>query len=263
MSPLGGIGHFVSWNGGCLMIGRDVGVVPLHSHYAIQIAFGSEPGVRFRTSERDAWESYAGAIIPSRHPHSMDASVVAANAVLFVEPETREGRAITERFLSGGIASIPAELLADVGRAVFSAWENDRSESAIAAAARRVVERLTGGVVLAEVSDERVLRAIAFINAHIDESLTLEAVAAEAFLSPSRFRHLFVEETGMALRPYILWRRFLKVWELLMQGESLSLAAHRAGFADSAHLSRTSKRMFGFPPSSMQIAGPLTENSPR
>ncbi|HEU4565890.1 MAG TPA: helix-turn-helix domain-containing protein, partial [Gemmatimonadaceae bacterium] len=59
------------------------------------------------------------------------------------------------------------------------------------------------------------------------------------------------------LRPYILWRRFLRVWELLMRGESLSTAAHLAGFADAAHLTRTSRRMFGFPPSAMQMDGPL------
>jgi AraC-like DNA-binding protein len=61
----------------------------------------------------------------------------------------------------------------------------------------------------------------------------------------------------MALRPYILWRRFLRVWELLMAGESLSTAAHRAGFADAAHLTRTSRRTFGFPPSALQMAAPL------
>jgi AraC-like DNA-binding protein len=61
----------------------------------------------------------------------------------------------------------------------------------------------------------------------------------------------------MALRPYTLWRRFLRVWELLMAGESLSSAAHAAGFADAAHLTRTSRRMFGFPPSAMKMGGPL------
>lgn len=85
----------------------------------------------------------------------------------------------------------------------------------------------------------------------------MEEVAAEAFLSPSRFRHLFVEQTGRALRPYILWRRFLRVGALSTTGESLSTAAHRAGVADAAHLTRTSRRMFGFPPSALQMASPL------
>jgi AraC family transcriptional regulator len=74
-----------------------------------------------------------------------------------------------------------------------------------------------------------------------------------ACLSPSRFRHLFAEQTGMALRQYILWRRFVSVWEHRMNGESLSTAAHAAGFADSAHLTRTSRRMIGIPPSLMDI----------
>jgi AraC family transcriptional regulator len=262
MAVTAGVGHFVSWNGGCLFIGRDVGVVPVHAHYSIQITIGSEPGVRFRTNDREPWTSYAGAIIPSRQPHAMDASAVQANAVIFVEPETREGHALAERFLAGGIASLPEALISDVRQAVFDRWREQRSEEAIAQAARDVIQRLTGGVIPREVSDERVLRAIAFINANLDRSLTLEEVAAEAFLSPSRFRHLFVEQTGMALRPYMLWRRFLKVWELLMAGESLSTAAHRAGFADSAHLTRTSRRVFGFPPSAMQIAGPLANAAP-
>jgi AraC family transcriptional regulator len=112
------------------------------------------------------------------------------------------------------------------------------------------------------VSDERIVRAIAYIRGHLDAPLTLETVAAEAYLSPSRFRHLFVEQTGMALRPYILWRRFLRVWELVTTGESLSAAAHRAGFSDAAHLTRTSRRMFGFPPSAMiTSAAPLRRDT--
>ena len=63
----------------------------------------------------------------------------------------------------------------------------------------------------------------------------------------------------MALRPYILWRRFLRVWELMMNGASISAAAHEAGFADAAHLSRTSRSMFGFPPSGIQFSEPLRD----
>ncbi len=251
------VGHFVPWDGGCLFIGRDGGTVPVHAHYAIQIAFGARPGIRFRTGEREEWTEYAGAIVASRQPHAMDATRAHPNAVIFVEPETREGRAIAERWLQGGIAAIPAPLIAGVAPALFAAWREERTASAIEGAARRVVAALTGGVEPTRVSDERILRAVAHIRANVGAPLTLDAVADVACLSPSRFRHLFVEQTGMALRPYILWRRFLRVWELQMAGESLSSAAHAAGFADAAHLTRTSRSMFGFPPSAMQMAGPL------
>jgi len=263
MSNGTGIGHFVSWDGGCLMVGRATSIVPVHAHYAIQIAFGSQPGIRFRSSEGEPWTEYRGAIIPSRQPHTMDATVVPFNVVIFIEPETREGRALSETYLRDGIASLPDEKLAGVVPELFTAWQDRRTASAVTDAARRVVHALTGGVEPAVVSDQRILRAISYINSHLDSELTLEQVASEGYLSPSRFRHLFVEQTGMALRPYILWRRFVRVWELLTSGASLSTAAHRAGFADAAHLSRTSRRMFGFPPSALQV-GTLQpeENAP-
>jgi AraC-like DNA-binding protein len=46
-----------------------------------------------------------------------------------------------------------------------------------------------------------------------------------------------------------------------MSGESLSTAAHVAGFADAAHLTRTSRRVFGFPPSALQLSGSLPPES--
>ena len=251
------VGHFVSWDGGCLLIGSAGGVVPVHAHYAIQIGFGISSGIGFRASDGDDWTEYAGAIIPSRQPHAMDATRARPSAVILVEPETREGRALDERWLAGGIAAVPERELAEVGPAVFTAWRDERSVAAVERAARRVVRTLAGGVEPSVVVDDRILRAVAHIRAHLDATLTLEAVAGVACLSPGRFRHLFVEQTGMALRPYILWRRFIRAWELLMTGASLSAAAHAAGFADAAHLSRTSRSMFGFPPSVVHMLGPL------
>lgn len=258
MSATVGIGDFVSWDGGCLFISRrGIGIVPAHAHYATQIAFGSEHGLRFRPGDGDPWTSYDGVVIASRQPHSMDSMHVPYCAVLFVEPETREGRALHERFGVGGICALPPEALAEVGPSLFSAWQQQQSVDAVIAAARNVVRVFTGGIEPVVATDERILRATSYIRGHLDAGLTLDDVAGVACLSPSRFRHLFVEETGMALRPYILWRRFLYVWELLARGASLSSAAHAAGFADAAHLTRTSRRMFGFPPSALQFAGPL------
>lgn len=251
------VGQFVPWEGGCLLIGNAAGVVPLHSHYAIQIAFGSDAGIRFRCSAEEPWTEYAGVVVPSRRPHMMDATHVRRNAILFVEPETREGRALSELFLPDGISPIAEGTLAAARDGLFAAWEALGNRKALLEASRRVVLALTGDVEPSVVTDERIVRAMAYINAHLDEPLTLESLAEQAYLSASRFRHLFVEQAGMGLRPYILWRRFLRVWELAMAGESLSSAAHGAGFADSAHLTRTSRRMFGVPPSNLQMTGPL------
>jgi AraC family transcriptional regulator len=253
MSDMMGAGDFVPWEGGCLLIGRALNVTPMHAHYAIQIGFGAEPGIRFRTDEASEWTEYEAAIIPSRQPHMMDATRVPSNAILFVEPETREGRALSERQPGAGIAALAGEPFRTAAATLFSTWRIHGNGDATASAARDAIDALAQGTRTGAVSDERILRAVAYIRSHLDGPLTLEEVANEACLSPSRFRHLFVEQTGTALRPYVLWRRFLLAWEIVMRGGSLSTAAHSAGFADAAHLTRTSHRMFGFPPSALQI----------
>ncbi|WP_114765619.1 helix-turn-helix transcriptional regulator [Vibrio rhodolitus] len=72
-----------------------------------------------------------------------------------------------------------------------------------------------------------------------------EQIAEQLALSESRFLHLFKQQMGIAWRPYLLWRRLICAVKLIREGESATEAAHRAGFSDSAHLSRTFKSIFG------------------
>jgi AraC-like DNA-binding protein len=79
----------------------------------------------------------------------------------------------------------------------------------------------------------------------------LAQVAQAVHLSPSRLRHVLVEETGTTFRGLVLWLRILRALEVVTEGRSWTEAAHRAGFADSAHLSRTFRRMFGVSPATL------------
>ncbi|MBL4799926.1 MAG: AraC family transcriptional regulator [Oleispira sp.] len=84
----------------------------------------------------------------------------------------------------------------------------------------------------------------------IDECLKPEHwkaqdIAKQLNLSESRFLHLFKQEMHITWRAYLLWRRLLCAVTILMKGRSATEAAHVAGFSDSAHLSRTFKKMFG------------------
>lgn len=254
MGKLVGDAQLFLWDGGCIFIGSTAGKFPVHAHQAIQISFGVTGEIRLRPSDDEPWASYTVALIPSRHPHAFDGTGVSAGVVLFVEPETREGRALTELYLHSGIASASDAALSPPIADLFTAFLERRGDPAIVGAARRVVHVLTRGIEPFVITDERILRAVAYIKANLDKPITLDDVAAEACLSSGRFRHLFVEQTGMGLRPYILWRRFMHVWELIMDGASLSHAAHEAGFADSAHLTRTSKRMIGVAPSMFRVS---------
>ena len=52
-------------------------------------------------------------------------------------------------------------------------------------------------------------------------------------------------------RRYLLWLRLQDAVRELAAGAPATDAAHAAGFADSAHLSRTFRRMFGITPSDL------------
>jgi AraC family transcriptional regulator len=242
------------WDGGSIFIGSASAVVPVHAHQAIQVCSGQGGAIRLRAADDDPWRDYPVGIIASHQTHAMDATDVTLGFVLFVEPETREGRALTQRHLIDGFASLDRAAIAEESAELLERFIARRGNDAVVEAARNIVRKLTGGVEALVVSDERILRAVVWVNAHLNEPITLDKVAGQVFLSPGRFRHLFTEQTGMGLRPYILWRRLTRIWELTMNGTSISRAAHEAGFADAAHLTRTSKRMIGLAPSMFRVS---------
>lgn len=244
--------QFFPWDGGAVFVGRG-GEFALHEHQAIQICFLFEGRIGLRERDGDPWMPCDLGIVPSQHAHAMNGGEQNYGATLFVEPETREGRILAERYLRGGIASVDRAPVAALLAELFTAVREQRGRAAVVELARRIVQTLTQLEAPTETSDERILRAVKFVNERLGAPLTLEDVAKVAHLSPSRFRHLFAEQVGMGLRQYILWRRFVAAWELRTNGASLSAAAHAAGFADSAHLTRTCRSMMGIPPSAMQI----------
>jgi len=255
-----GVGQFFAWDGGCIFIGHHDRPLAVHAHQALQLVVAAEGDHQVRGGEEEPWRSYWLAGVPSNHPHGINVTGSDYGCVILVEPETLEGRAITHRFLRDGIAECGDPAALDITRSMFEKWLAGRGPDAVAEA-RRLLGALSEGVETPAVTDERILRATQYINSHLDGALTLAEVADVACLSPSRFRHLFSEQVGMGLRPYILWRRFVLVWDVLMKGKTLSEAAHAAGFADAAHLSRTSVRNFGFAPSGIQVGKTLPDPS--
>ena len=101
-------------------------------------------------------------------------------------------------------------------------------DAAFEALGRAAVARLAGEAG-AEIPDLRVRKMIAYATSAIDRPLGLGEIANVAGLSPSRARHLFVEQTGLPFRTYLLWLRVTKAVEIFASGRSLTEAAHEAG----------------------------------
>ncbi len=99
------------------------------------------------------------------------------------------------------------------------------------------------------VEDLRLARALNAINQLLDEKVSLAVVAEKAAVSKSTLANLLRSNLGMPLRRYILWRRLYVAALSITGGADATTAAHRAGFSDSAHFSRTMKQTFGVSPS--------------
>jgi AraC family transcriptional regulator len=251
-------GDFLAWPGVCGFIGSGgASAIAPHSHYAIQLVLGAPSGLRVQFGRRGEWVECAAALVPSRATHTIDVTACDMSVVLFVEPETPEGKALTAR-LQGRLEILGTEVVGDASRSLEHQWRVERSRTGVTAICAGLIQGISH-TAPRQPSDPRVLAAVEYLRDRVAQSVSLPEVAKVANLSADRFRHLFVEETGMPLRTYVLWRRLLHVWTLLSAGETLSSAAHGAGFADSAHLSRTARTMFGLPPSVLQMKGPLSE----
>src|SRR6185503_11045895 len=79
--------------------------------------------------------------------------------------------------------------------------------------------------------------------------ISIEDAAAMAFLSPSRFAHLFKQQVGLPFRRYMLWRKLTRAMLVIGRERTIATAAHEADFADAAHLTRTFYQMVGLAPS--------------
>lgn len=247
-----GGGRAYLWQGVSLWLGRSNGRTQWHDHHAHQLALAPTDELRFRTEADGPWTSFAGALVPSHCKHQFEADSLRV-AHLFIEPESRAGRALTRRFGTATVAALPQDEVREAARTLFNAFEADAGVAAMQQAMAAVIHVLCGaGVEPDEALDPRLVRALDYIRRHIGRPLSLGEVAASVALSESRFRHLFVGGTGCSFRAYLLWLRINQAVQAVMAGASWTEAAHQAGFADSAHLSRTHKRMFGIEPSSMR-----------
>lgn len=97
--------------------------------------------------------------------------------------------------------------------------------------------------------DPRVTAALERQRLSPAEGHSSAQAATEAGLSQSRFLHLFKAETGLPYRRYRLWMRIGAALGSMRRGDTLTEAAHTAGFASSAHFTSAFTTMFGMPPS--------------
>lgn len=167
---------------------------------------------------------------------------------LFIMPESR----LFPRFLSLGpqrFMLLDRDALAPVNSALVALYEG-HAEREDVLLAYRSLRAMLGEPEFPEGLDAAYHRARELMQLIAENpDLSLEELAAVHQMTYSWMSRLFSHSVGIPLRDYKNWLRRRTVWELLATDLSLTEIAHRAGFSDSAHLSRTYRRWFGMSPS--------------
>ncbi|MFP6562815.1 helix-turn-helix transcriptional regulator [Paraburkholderia sp. B3] len=92
-------------------------------------------------------------------------------------------------------------------------------------------------------------RVTDYIEACLDQRLTLDELAALVDMSVPHFKVLFRETLGLPVHQYIVRRRVERARALLVEGElSLSQIALEAGFAHQSHMAHWMNRLLGLTP---------------
>lgn len=202
-----------------------------HHHQAHQIAIGLSEPVTVACQQR--LHTDIAIFIPAGFRHRLSGGLIVS---IYLDVLADEARGLSS---SGSPA--PIAIAAYEAESIASSL-NDAGEDT-----RKAVRKALQVVDVLPTPDPRLARVRTAIQAG---QVQRDALAALVHLSPTRFSHWFVEQTGLPLRSYAKWLRLSKAVQHLASGSSITDAAHASGFSDSAHFSRTFRALLGIDPSS-------------
>jgi AraC-like DNA-binding protein len=247
--------RIVLWEGASLWVvdatpvtGNEPRRTDFHAHHAIQVTISLGGSFSLHTKDSSMGSNAVAVAADAFHEFEAEGLI----AFLFVEPEGRPGRAISNRLFDHcELASVPLDLLGDFRERAAAAYR--AADTATLIELGRILAANLAAGIKADAPDLRVRKAIAWAAQQLEGPASLPEAAAAVGLSADRLRHLFVEQTGLPFKTYMLWLRLTRALERFAAGASLTQAAHDSGFADSAHLSRTFRRMFGVAPTALRV----------
>jgi AraC-like DNA-binding protein len=219
-----------------------------HAHHAMHVVLCTSGELRVQT-EGGGWQQAAGVVTAPDVVHAIDARGIEV-VLVFLEPESEVGASLA------GLLGGPVRILGDSERKrlLQGAEPQTLMQGGGTEWMAHAVEILGGARVTSRRTvHPRVKKVLALLRSSpAGADTSLEALADAVGLSPGRLMHAFTESIGVPLRPYLLWLKLQRASAAIVSGMPLAGAAHAAGFADAAHMSRTFKKALGTSPSALR-----------
>jgi AraC family transcriptional regulator len=176
------------WDGGFAALGQTNGIVPPHAHHAIKIVVVVDGSVGI-VGKCGEWRMVRGVIVRPDVVHSYNGNG-AVGATIFIDPESAEGVWLTT-WLRDDITIVPEARIEQCKPELRKFLEHPLESLEIGLLVRHCVHALCAGAPPIRRLDDRVTRVLAAIGASEELRMSIEDAAALAFLSPTRFSHLF------------------------------------------------------------------------
>lgn len=91
-------------------------------------------------------------------------------------------------------------------------------------------------------------KLLAYIEEHIDETLSLEKLAEQFYVSKYHIAHIFKDNLGISIHQYIMKKRLSLCQEALLSNENISKIYSSYGFGDYSDFYRAFKKEYGMSP---------------
>lgn len=223
----------------------------LHASPAIKICVALDGEFRLQTAENAAWQNFKSAIIAPGQLHAIDGQNHKIALIILV-PEARAAQPLLPILARKSLSRIPLGVVQNF-LPIFEEFDKfEKAQVESEKLCRKMLKKIRNGeCLLSAAFDTRVSQSIEQMRNETENQISVGEIAAGVALSESRFSHLFTAQVGVPVRRYLLWLRLRNALHLLANGVSLTDSAHEAGFADSAHLTRTFRQMLGIAPSSL------------
>jgi len=221
-----------------------------HAHHALQIIFNRSGKFQFRTDGPSI--ECGGVIIGGDQRHQLVSSDD-SQVHVWLDKEATDAKKISAQHLreKEAIKIIDDSLLERLIACVNTGNNCLDSREQARDVYRKIVFELAGSSSdSGDPIDPRIVTALKLLREkYLSQKLGIAEIAGNVGLSQSRLIHLFTEQIGIPIRRYVLWIRLLTAMQMSSEGkQSLTEAAHNAGFSDAAHFSRTYRSMFGITP---------------
>jgi AraC-like DNA-binding protein len=212
----------------------------------MQLIFDIQDCFKLR-SQKSYWRQYKSLVIRENTIHRLDTNK-SVQLIIYIDPSLNIARKIKSAFLNGcEISDLKNGIrdLISIGMLQKSLLNPD--ESILKMLIQKIIKNLVNGITESS-KDDRVKQINQFIQ-YDRTVLSTRILAPKVYLSESRLRSLFKQQTGISIHQNILWNRMIQSMVQLMNGSNISDAAFYAGFEDNSHLHKTMIKIFGVHPS--------------